>query len=164
MANIITSCRILCSTILLLFPTFSPAFYVFYISAGVTDMIDGAIARRTGTASEFGAKLDSIADTTFVVSSLIKILPVIQIPRWICIWIGAIAVIKIINILSGFVMQKTFVAEHTVMNKVTGLLLFAIPLTVSFVKIKYSGILVALVATFAAVQEGHFIRIGRIDE
>ena len=55
-------------------------------------------------------------------------------------------------------MQKMFVAVHTVMNKVTGALLFIFPLTVSIIDLKYSVIVVCLVATFAAVQEGHLIR------
>ena len=68
----------------------------------------------------------------------------------------------IINIVSGFIMQKRFVMLHTVMNKVTGLLLFVLPLTLRFVKIKYTAIPVCAVATFAAVQEGQFIRTGKI--
>ena len=56
---------------------FSPAFYSFYIVAGVSDMIDGIVARNTGTASEFGSKLDTVADIVFVAVCLIKMLPVI---------------------------------------------------------------------------------------
>ena len=46
MANIITIIRILCSIALLFFPAFSPVFYVLYITAGVSDMVDGWFARR----------------------------------------------------------------------------------------------------------------------
>ena len=69
-----------------------------------------------------------------------------------------IAVIKAINIISGFICQKRFVALHTVMNKVTGILLFLLPLTLSFIELKYSAPAVCAVATFAAIQEGHCIR------
>ena len=44
------------------------------------------------------------------------------------------------------------------MNKVTGVLLFILPLTLSFVPLKYSVIAVCAAATFAAVHEGCFIR------
>ena len=44
MANIITGCRILCSILLLFVPAFSPLFYILYLVAGFTDMIDGTIA------------------------------------------------------------------------------------------------------------------------
>ena len=162
MANIITSSRILCSIVLLFFPAFSPWFYVLYLINGFTDMIDGTVARKTGSASEFGSKLDTVADFIFVVACLIKLLPTIDIPTWILIWISLIAVIKIINVVTGLVYCMRFVAVHTAMNKVTGLLLFILPLTLPFIKIKYSAIFVCGVATFAVIQEGHFIRTGRI--
>lgn len=158
MANIITGSRIVFSIALLFFPTFSPAFYALYLAAGITDMIDGTVARKTGKASEFGAKLDSIADIIFVVICLIKLLPVISIPTWLYVLIGIVALLRIINIVSGLIMQKRFVMLHTIMNKVTGLLLFVLPLTVPFLEIKYTALPVCAVATFAAIQEGHFIR------
>lgn len=45
-------------------------FYVVYLTAGLTDMADGAIARRTNSVSEFGTKLDTFADFVFVVVCL----------------------------------------------------------------------------------------------
>ena len=162
MANIITIIRILCSIALLFCPVFSAVFYALYITAGVSDMLDGWVARRTHTVSELGAKLDTIADIVFVVVCLIKLLPVMNIPLWLYIWIGVIAVIKVINIVSGFVVQKRFVAVHSVMNKVTGVLLFCLPLMLSFIDLKYSAMAVCSIATFAAVQEGHFIRTKKL--
>ena len=158
MANLITGIRILCSIALLFFPAFSPAFYILYIVAGVSDMIDGTVARKTGTVSEFGSKLDTVADFVLVCCCLIKLLPVVDLPTWLIIWIIVIAVIKAINLISGFVMRKEFVAVHTVMNKVTGVLLFVLPLTLSVVDLRISGAVVCAVATFAAIQEGHLIR------
>ena len=46
LANCITAIRILCSIALLFFPAFSVAFYVLYITSGVSDMVDGWVARR----------------------------------------------------------------------------------------------------------------------
>ena len=43
----------------------------------------------------------------------------------------------------------------------TGALLFGLPFTISFVDLKYSAIVVCVAATFAAIQEGHYIRVGR---
>lgn len=158
MANIITFIRVLCSIAILFCQVFSAAFYSLYISAGLTDMIDGWVARKTNTASALGAKLDTIADIIFVVACLLKLLPVVEIPTWLYVWISIIVLIKIINIVSGYVVQKQFVAIHSLMNKVTGVLLFLLPLTFSFVELKYSAAVVCVFATFSAVQEGHFIR------
>ena len=160
MANIITGIRIVCSIALLFCPAFSPAFYTLYIVAGVSDMIDGTVARKTGTVSEFGSKLDTGADLILVIVCLIKLLPVLHVATWLIIWIIVIAVIKVINLLSGYVLRKEIVVLHTVMNRVTGILLFALPLTLSFIDLNYSGAVVCVAATFAAIQEGHLIRTG----
>ena len=158
MANIITGCRILCSILLLFFPALSPTFFILYLVAGFMDMIDGTIARKTNTASEFGSRLDTIADMVFVAACMIKLFPVLTIPAWLLIWIGVIAIIKVINILSGYILQKKFVDKHTILNKVTGAALFILPLTLLLIELKYSGGFVCALATLAAVQEGHLIR------
>ena len=161
MANTITFFRIAASIVLLFCPVFSPAFYAFYIAAGLSDMLDGFVARKTDTVSKLGARLDTIADFVLVVVCLIKLLPVLRIPAWLYIWIGIIALIKVVNIVSGFTVQKRLVAVHSIMNKTTGALLFLLPLTIPVVPLKYSAIVVCAVATFAAIQEGHFIRTER---
>ena len=161
MANTITFFRMAASIVLLFCPVFSPAFFVLYIAAGLSDMLDGFVARKTNTASRFGARLDTMADFVLVVVCLIKLLPILRIPAWLYGWIGIIAFIKVANIISGFAIQKKLVAVHSVMNKATGALLFLMPLTIPAVSIKYSAIVVCAVATFAAIQEGHLIRTGR---
>ena len=161
MANTITIFRIAVSIVLLFCPVFSPAFYVFYIAAGLSDMLDGFVARKTDTVSRLGARLDTVADFVLVVVCLIKLLPVLRIPAWQYGWIGIIAFIKVVNVVSGFAIQKRFVAVHSVMNKATGALLFLLPLTIPAVPLKYAAIVVCAAATFAAIQEGHLIRTGR---
>ncbi len=162
-ANLITGTRILCSMVLLFCSPFSTLFYALYLVAGLTDMIDGPVARKTGTVGELGAKLDTAADFVFVAACLIKLLPMIPFPLWLWLWIGGIALIKAINLLSGYIVQKRFVTMHTAMNKTTGILLFVLPLTVPVVALKYGAPLVCTAATFAAIQEGHYIRTGRDD-
>ena len=161
MANIITGIRIVCSIALLFCPLFSQAFYALYITAGISDMIDGTIARKTGTVSELGAKLDTAADFVLVVACLIRMIPALHIPMWLVIWIIVIAAIRAINLVYGYVMRKKLVALHTVMNKVTGILLYALPLTLTFIDLKFSGAVVSAVATLTAIQEGHLIRTGK---
>ncbi len=161
MANTITFFRIAAGMALLFCPVFSPAFYAFYIAAGLSDMLDGFAARRTNTVSRLGARLDTMADFVLVVMCLIKLLPILSIPAWLYGWIGLIALIKAVNIISGFAVQKRFAAVHSVMNKVTGALLFLLPLTIRAVPLKYSAVVVCAAATLAAIQEGHFIRTGR---
>ena len=156
-ANILTGCRILGSILLLFFPAFSLAFYILYLLCGFSDMIDGAVARKTNSTSQFGSQLDTIADLVFVVAAMIKLLPAIHLPGWLWFWSGVIAVIKISNIIWGFVSKKRFLALHTIMNKVTGLLLFLLPLTTAFCELNYIAIAVCSIATLSAIQEGFYI-------
>ena len=156
-ANILTGCRIFGSMLLLFFPAFSLNFYITYVLCGFSDMVDGIIARKTNSTSKFGSQLDTVADFVFVAASLFKLLPAIHVPQWLWIWGGGIAVIKICNILWGYVSKKQFISLHTIMNKVTGLLLFLWPLTISFAELKWIAIAVCSVATLSAIQEGFYV-------
>lgn len=157
-ANFVTSLRIVFSLIMLHFSALSPEFYACYLLAGITDMVDGTVARKLGKESEFGEKFDTIADIVFVAATLYKLFPVFKVSMGIWIWIGIIAVIKVINVISGFVAKKRFVTIHSMSNKITGIVLFILPLTLSFVDIRYSSFFVCLFATFAALQEGYLMR------
>ena len=160
-ANIITLCRIFGSIGLLLSSVFSACFYRLYIFCGLTDMVDGAIARKTGTASSFGARLDTVADFLFVAVSFGKLLPVIRIPVWLWVWAAAIAVVKLVNLIRGFHRRKQIPSLHTMMNKASGLCLFLLPLTAAFVELRYTAPVVCAVATIAAIQEGCYIATDR---
>ena len=161
MANIITCGRILCSIIMIFIRMPSMGFFVLYIICGLSDVLDGIIARKTNTASELGAKLDTIADFIFVMVLLVKLLSGTDVPVWLWIWIIAIAGIKIANIVFGIISTKKLIVEHTLLNKITGVLLFLLPLTLYWVNFKYCVMVVCFVATFAAIQEGYHIRKGR---
>ena len=121
-------------------------------------MVDGTIARKTNSVSEFGARLDTTSDFLFFAVTLIKLMPVIHIPKWILVWVVVIAIIKIFNVILGFIYTKKLISLHTVMNKITGLLLFLIPLALQFIEIKYSLIAACIVATISAIQEGYYVK------
>ena len=152
-ANIITGSRIVFSLSLLFIPLLSVWFYALYLLCGLSDMIDGTVARRTSSASEFGARLDTVSDFVFMTVALIKFVPHFHIPVWLWIWIGVIAMIKLGNVVWGFVRAKKLISPHTVLNKVTGLLLFLLPVTISFVDQTYTLPIVCAVATVAAIHE-----------
>jgi len=161
-ANYISISRIIMAMVLLLPKTFSKTFYIIYIYCGLSDILDGFLARKYKIISKFGAKIDSVADMLFVGVSLLKILPVIEISIGIYIWIIIIVLIKVFNIILGYIYYKQLTLLHTIGNKITGLVLFVIPLMMNFIHIKILEILICSVATFSAIQEGHYIRIRKI--
>ena len=160
-ANIITSSRILCSICLLLCPMFSIVFYIIYLFCGITDMVDGTIARKTKTTSEFGARLDTVADSVFVAVCFVKILPLLKFPTWLWTWIVIITIIKIGNVVWGLIFDKKLMSIHTILNKVTGFLLFLFPLTLNLIEPIYSSVVVCFMATLSAINEMYHTIIGK---
>ena len=158
--NIITLLRIAGSLGLLLCDVKGVAFWIIYSLCGISDIVDGWLARKLKCVTKTGALLDSLADICFVACCAWKLLPILELPQWLWLWAGVIVVIKVVNQLSALVMYGHCCFPHTTANKVTGFLLFiAVPMTFrSIVPIA----IVASVATFAAIHEGHFIRTNKI--
>ena len=160
-ANIITGSRIVLSLPLLFIPLSSVCFYVLYLFCGLTDMIDGTIARKTGSVSKFGARLDTVADFVFMFVCSLKILPLMHIPIWLWVCIIIVALIKIFNITLVFICKKKLISIHSVLNKITGFALFFLPLSMSIVKTTYSVATVCVFANIAVMQEIYFIAKGQ---
>ena len=158
--NILSALRIMGAVCLLFCNPMYAAFWVIYGLCGVSDMLDGCLARKLHAESKVGAMLDSLGDICFVACCAIRLVPAVQIPTWLWIWAGVILVIKLVNQVSALTVCKGFRFPHTTANKLTGLLLFLTVPTVfrSIVPLA----IVAGVATFAAVQEGHFIRTRKV--
>lgn len=157
-ANLITGFRILCSILMMFFSVFSLRFYIVYLLCGISDMVDGTVARKTNANTEFGSVFDSVADFIFMAVSLIKLLPSLHIQRWIWMWVIVIVIMKIHNIICGFICKRKIIVVHTIMNRITGLILFMIPLVMYFTELKYNYAVVCFVATISAIQEGFIIR------
>ncbi len=160
-ANIITLSRVAFSLYLLFIPLSSVWFYILYLLCGFSDMIDGAIARKTGAVSKFGARLDTFADFVFIFVCSTRILPLMHIPVWLWVWIIIVGLIKIFNIMFVFILKKELMSIHSVLNKITGLSLFILPFSQTFIKTTYSIPTICVLATIAAIQEVYFIMKGQ---
>ena len=141
--NIITALRIVGSIGLLFCNIVGWQFWTLYVFCGLSDMIDGWLARKLQAESKTGSVLDSIADLSFVACCAIQLLPTMSIPSWLWIWAGIIVIIK------------KFCFPHTIANKLTGFLLFLTVPTISWHIIPIA--IIALIATFAAIQEGYLL-------
>ena len=124
-------------------------------------MVDGTIARKTKSVSELGARLDTVADSVFVAVCFVKVLPLMQLPTWLWTWIVIIAIIKIGNVVWGLISNKKLVSIHTILNKVTGFLLFLFPLTLSFIEPMHTSVIVCSLATLSSINEVSYTRMGR---
>lgn len=140
--------------LLLLLPEpLSHSYLAVYILCGFTDMLDGPVARKTGTATSLGAKLDSVADMTLIGVALYTLYPVLGLTLGIILWITLIAVIRGASILTALRKFKTYGSIHTYSNKFTGLLLFITPILFPHVKHAVWTAVVCFVATLSAIEE-----------
>lgn len=137
----ITLIRIIGAFSLLLFKPLSPIFLFLYVVCGISDILDGYIARMTSTVSRAGMILESIADLVFLVIALFSFFRSIAIPIWIWWWIGMIIIIRLVSYAVGLVRYHSFTALHTYANKLAGLMLFFFPLLYMKFDITITGIL-----------------------
>ena len=108
-ANVITGSRIIFSLPLLFISLPSAPFFILYLFCGLTDMVDGTIARRTGSVSKFGAKLDTVSDLVFLLVCVARILPRVTLPLWMWVWVALIASVKIFNIAFALICRKKLI-------------------------------------------------------
>ena len=149
---------------MLFLPAFSKWFYVFYVIGGLSDALDGWTARRLGEVSDFGARLDTVADISFFGVVLIKVLCNFHFPVWIVLWVIGIAVLRILSIMVGFFSSHKLISEHSMMNRISGLLLFLIPLCIGntpWQTVAALAIITCVVSTIASAQELYFILKGK---
>jgi CDP-diacylglycerol--glycerol-3-phosphate 3-phosphatidyltransferase len=153
--NFITTLRILGAVSLFFTDVMSIAFYVIYSFCGLTDVLDGFIARVTKTTSELGARLDSVADLLFYSVMLIKLLPFlwINLPQWIWIFVGGVLVIRIASYLVAAIKYRRFASLHTYLNKLTGAVLFAVPYFMGFKAFFGICLTVCIVSGGASLEE-----------
>ena len=146
-ADTITAVRMAASLILLIFPLRSAWFLAVYTLAGLTDALDGWLARKTGTASEFGARLDSMADLLFYGVLLVRLFPVMRQALPVTIWY-AVAVILIVRLAAyavAAIRYHRFASLHTWLNKLTGGAVFLLPYVLALsTGITYSWFVCAL--------------------
>ena len=151
--NLLSISRIALCLPLLLVDAMTLPFWTLYLIAGLMDILDGFLARRWGAESKFGARLDSLADFVFVLAVGYKLFPWLKLPAALWIMIGLIALVKIVNAISSYVIKHRIEFLHTKANKLTGFLLFVGMMNINqsyFVPVAW---MIACVALFAAIHE-----------
>ena len=152
-ANILTASRFLFAAGMVLADPFSAAFWVCYLGGGVSDLLDGPVARILHIQSEAGAKLDSAADLVFAAAIAVVVVRSIPLPAWLWACAGCVAVVRLAGYGVGFVKYHSFSALHTYANKATGALIFAFPLLYALLGLTVSGVILCAAAFFSSVEE-----------
>ena len=154
-ADTVTTMRIVCSFSLLMLPVSSPEFILIYTLVGLTDVLDGWLARKTGTASDFGARLDSIADLLFYGILLLRLLPTLWLALPQAVWyvVGAVLLVRILAYITAAVKYHRFASLHTCLNKLTGGAIFLLAYVFAVSNGVAYGWAVCFLALAAALEE-----------
>lgn len=153
LANYLSITRIALVLSLLLIKPLSTPFFVIYIVSGLTDTLDGYVARKTNSESKLGEKLDSAADLVMVIVLLVIFLPSFKINPVLIVWIAVIIITRLITIALVKLKYKTFGMLHTYGNKITGFLLFLAPIFLRLVEINAMLKALCTVASIASLEE-----------
>lgn len=152
-ANYISISRIFLGLILALLKPLSIEFLVIYSFCGISDILDGFIARKTYTTSKLGEKLDSVADLIMCIVLIIVLYPIINLTVEIIIWIVIIGIIRVMSMTVVFIKYKTFGMLHTYGNKITGVMLFIFPLSLKYLQSDIMVYIVCVLASISAIEE-----------
>lgn len=140
LANFITVLRIIGSVWLLMldvrsyFPSF---FLVIYLLCGLTDVVDGWVARKLKTYSELGSKLDSISDILFYLVAVLKFDFLESIKNvYMRTPIIINVIVRVLCYVYVFITKEDMISRHTAYNKILGFLVFLFP----FVRILSSDV------------------------
>ena len=76
-------------------------------------------------------------------------------------WITLVAFAKIFNIAIVLIHKKKLISIHSALNKITGFVLFLLPILLTFAKATYSVATACALATIAAIEEGYFVAKGQ---
>ena len=128
-ANSITMLRMAGTLALLFLRPLSLPFLWVYTLTGLTDVLDGWLARRTGTASDFGARLDSAADLLFYGVMLLRLFPALWETLPLRIWyaVAGILLLRLAAYGTAAIRFHRFASLHTWLNKLTGIAVFLLP-------------------------------------
>ena len=92
------------------------AFLVF-LAAGVSDAVDGFLAKRLGMASELGAHLDPLADKALIVSIYVSLGITEAIPRWIVILVVSRDILIIGGLMLAWFLGRPMTIKPLLVSK-----------------------------------------------
>jgi CDP-diacylglycerol--glycerol-3-phosphate 3-phosphatidyltransferase len=152
LANIITSTRIIASTILITFSSITGTFLLVYTYCGFSDFADGVVARKLGTSSVLGALLDTLGDIITYIA-MVKIL-IFQgsVPLWALFWFG----ITLLGFLTSAMIAKKkhgkFYFVHSLFGKILGLCIFLLPFLMKLINNSVSLSIVCTISSIASIE------------
>ncbi|MHC5373645.1 CDP-alcohol phosphatidyltransferase family protein [Enterococcus sp. LJL120] len=173
LANLFSFSRIIAAPFLIFFGTESWEFLAIYLYCGVSDILDGRIAKSAGIADEAGFHADLIGDLAFLFIALIRLGPQQTLLSWELVWLAGILFFKVVAIVIAYdKFQRFILVMPTFLNRWAWICLFFVPFydyldgyLEQYLKIETSSnfLLLAflLLASLAVIEELSIILLSR---
>lgn len=120
--NLLSLLRLVSCGLFLIIGQNTALFIMLVALIGLTDLLDGYLARKYECQSDLGAQLDSIGDLAFFVSLLVYTCahkwPLVSGAKGILL---ATAISKTIPLATSLIRRKRIIFIHTMLNKISGL-------------------------------------------
>lgn len=138
--------------------------FVLFLAAGVSDAVDGYIAKRFNMTSEFGAYLDPLADKTLIMSIYVTLGIAGTIPRWLVILVVSRDIMIIGAVMLSWLVGKPVKVKPLLVSKLNTVaqIVFACVLLASLgFQLRVDdliGVLMAVVAALTLVSVAAYVR------
>lgn len=153
--NIITTIRLVGAFVLIFLPTLSISFIIVYTLCGLTDAVDGFIARKYDAQSKVGAILDSVADLVFYGVMIAKIFSILllTLPVWLWCVIWTIVALRVFCYAFVAIKFRKFASIHTILNKLSSVAMFFVPYSALWKFLYPYATAVAGITLLAVIEE-----------
>lgn len=128
--------------------------FVLFLVAGISDAVDGYLAKRFKMASELGAYLDPLADKTLIVSIYVTLGIAGSIPRWLVILVVSRDIMIIGAVMLSWLIGSPLKVKPLVVSKLNtaAQIVFACVLLGSLgLNIAAGGVITVLMVVVAAL-------------
>ena len=117
--NLITLARILSVPIMIwaIITGWMLAAFLLFLAAGVSDAIDGFLAKRFGMTSELGAYLDPLADKALIVTIYVTLGISGDIPLWLVILVVSRDIMIVAAVLLSWLVDKPVPMKPLLVSK-----------------------------------------------
>ncbi|HET9903523.1 MAG TPA: CDP-alcohol phosphatidyltransferase family protein [Xanthobacteraceae bacterium] len=92
--------------------------FVLFVTAGISDAVDGFLAKRFDMKSELGAYLDPLADKVLIVSIYVALGITQEIPRWLVILVVSRDLMIIGAVMLSWLVGKPVAVRPLVISKI----------------------------------------------
>src|SRR5258705_3271239 len=80
--------------------------FILFLIAGLSDLVDGYLAKRFGMATALGAYLDPLADKAMIVSIYVALRDADIIPRWLVILVASRGIMIVAAVILSWLVDR----------------------------------------------------------